>query len=412
MSTVAIVDGYSTGSALGRMLAERGVACVHVRSSANMGEYFQQAFRAEDFVDDLGFVPDTTDLATRLRGRGVDRVVAGTESGVTLADTLNDLLGTPGNDISTLAARRDKAVMADVARAAGLAVPLGGTFDSADAAARWYTSAIGGAAVVKPLDSAGTDNVHFCHDVDEVRAACATILASTNLYGSPNRLVLVQERVVGTEYYVNTVSQAGVHRVAEIWRYTKRHGPNGTPIYDYEVPVDPGRAEVVSIRAFVGGVLDALGVRSSAAHTEIMVTERGPVLIETGARLGGATLPDVVEKFSGVSQAGLFAAALVNPDSLAAFDDRSPRWGRTVRNVALVNPVAVSAQSGDWLARISELPTAVAVAGSPKAGAELPMTVDLISSPGFVYLASDDPREVERDYRLLREWEQQRCYGE
>jgi len=412
MSTVAIVDGYSTGGTLGRMLAERGVTCVHVRSSAVVGEYFRTSFRAGDFVADLGFRPDPAELCGLLREYGVDQVVAGTESGVILADTLNHLLGTPGNDIATLAARRDKAAMAETVRAAGLAAPRGRTFDDADTAADWCATALGGAAaVVKPVDSAGTDNVHFCHRTDQVRAASARILGGVNLYGSPNRNVLVQERVVGTEYYVNSVSAAGVHRIAEIWRYTKRPGPTGSPIYDFEVPVDLASAEAEPVRAFVGAVLDAVGVRSSAAHTEIMLTDAGPVLIETGARLGGATLPHVVEKFSGVSQAALFAAALHDVRSLVAFDDRAPRWTAAVRNVALVNPVPVERQSGEWLARIAELPTVVAVSGNPNPGAELPMTVDLISSPGFVYLASDDLREVERDYRALRELEQRRCYG-
>lgn len=412
MSTVAVVDGYSTGGTLGRMLAERGVTCVHVRSSAIVGEYFQKSFRVGDFVADLGFRADPAELSWQLRAYGVDKVVAGTESGVILADTLNHLLGTPGNDIATLSARRDKAAMAETVRAAGLAAPRGRTFDNADAAADWYATAIGDAAVVvKPVDSAGTDNVHFCHHVDQVRAACARILGGANLYGSPNRHVLVQELVVGTEYYVNSVSAAGVHRIAEIWRYTKRPGPTESPIYDFEVPVDPASDEAEPLRVFVGAVLDALGVRSSAAHTEIMVTDGGPVLIETGARLGGATLPHVVEKFSGVSQAALLAAALHEPHSLVTFDDRAPRWTVAVRNVALVNPVPVAKQSGEWLSRISELPTVVAVSGSPSPGAELPMTVDLISSPGFVYLASDDPREVERDYHALRELEQRRCYG-
>lgn len=263
-----------------------------------------------------------------------------------LADTLNHLLGTPGNDIATVTARRDKSEMAATVAAAGLAVPAGRCFESVDQAVAWYAASMSGPAVVKPVDSAGTDNVRFCESLDEVRLACATVLASSNLYGVPNRRVLVQERLVGTEFYVNTVSHAGTHRVAEIWRYTKRPGPGGGPIYDYEEPVDRGSALARQLREFVFAVLDALGIRSSAAHTELMLTDRGPVLIEAGARLGGATLPDVVAKFCGVSQTFLQAQHLVDPASLDQFDDRTPGWAAAVRNVSLINPAPVAAQAG------------------------------------------------------------------
>ncbi|RLK24653.1 biotin carboxylase [Micromonospora sp. M71_S20] len=410
MPTIAIVDGYSAGSALSRALAERGVTCVHVRSAESLYDYYLKTFRPGDYAVDLGFVADEDSLVERLRALGTERVVAGTETGVVLADTLNHLLGTPGNDIATVTARRDKSAMAATVAATGLAVPAGRCFESVDEAVAWYADSLSGPAVVKPVDGAGTDNVRFCGSVDEVRLACATVLAASNLYGVPNRRVLVQERLVGTEFYVNTVSYAGTHRVAEIWRYTKRPGPGGGPIYDYEEPVDRGSALARQLREFVFGVLDALGIRSSAAHTELMLTDRGPVLIETGARLGGATLPDVVAKFCGVSQTFLQAQHLVDPASLDRFDDRTPGWA-AVRNVSLINPAPVAAQAEDWCSRLSELPAVVAVAASCSPGAELPQTVDLFSSPGYLYLAAEDPTEVERDYQTLRRWEQHGLYG-
>ncbi|SCF28605.1 Biotin carboxylase [Micromonospora matsumotoense] len=411
MAAIAIVDGYSTGSALSRTLAERGVMCVHVRSAAEVSGYFAKTFRPGDYEIDLGFLADRAELLERLRAIRVDQVVAGAESGVILADTLNHLLGLPGNEIATVAARRDKSAMAAAVLAAGLAAPLGRACASVDEAADWYAEAIAGPAVVKPLDSAGSDRVRFCRDVDQVRAACAELLAARNLFGAPNHRILVQEQLVGAEFYVNSVSCGGAHRVAEIWRYTKRPGPAGAPIYDYEEPVEPGSADAAPVREFAFAVLDALGVRSSAAHTEIMLTARGPVLIESGARLGGATLPEVVAKLSGVSQTSLQAQSLVDPAAFNDFDDRTRRWSTTVRNVSLINPMPVGRQAGQWLARLSQLPTAVAIAANCVPGAELPQTVDLITSPGFVYLTAEDATEVERDYRTLRRWERHGLYG-
>jgi biotin carboxylase len=178
-------------------------------------------------------------------------------------------------------------------------------------------------------------------------------------------------------------------------------------VYDYEETVPACSAEAAALRQFTYAVLDALGITSSAAHTEIMLTDQGPVLIETGARLGGATIPHIVEKYSGVCQAGLYAAALLDPERLAAFDDQRVRWSATVRLVSLINRIPGEVRSLDWVARLEAVPSVVAVATSAASGAWLAATTFLANSPGYVYLAAQDPAEVERDYATIRGLEEQ-----
>lgn len=403
---IAIVDGYSTGRILAANLRDHGARCAHVRSHAEVSAYFRKGFRSEDYDLDLGYLPDPEVVAGRLSRWGADRVVAGTESGVILADTLNHLLGTPGNRIATVHARRDKALMVEVVRAAGLDVPHGRIFTDAAEATEWYRHSRMADVVVKPVASAGTDNVRFCQDARVVQTACEAVLKSVNLYGEPNRRVLVQERLRGTEYYVNTVSQGGAHRVAEIWRYTKRGSPAGMPTYDYEEPVDSRAPIGVRLREFTFRVLDALGICSSAAHTEVMLTDRGPVLVECGARLGGATMPGVVEKYSGISQTSLFAKVLLDPARIDQFADDRVEWAAKVRNVSFINRIPGTVRSLDWVQQVQSLPSTVAVGCAVEVGNRLDVTGDLLSSPGYAYLAAADRAGLERDYRRLRamEW--------
>jgi hypothetical protein len=103
--------------------------------------------------------------------------------------------------------------------------------------------------------------------------------------------VVVQEYLTGTEYVVDSFSHEGVHTISDICRYRKLS--DGTHIAIYEsmefLPYHlPGHAELVT---FVERVLDALGIEFGPAHTEVMLTDRGPRLIETGARLAGGGLP-------------------------------------------------------------------------------------------------------------------------
>jgi hypothetical protein len=58
--------------------------------------------------------------------------------------------------------------------------------------------------------------------------------------------------------------------------------------YDLErfVPREDPRFD--QIAAFACGVLEALEIRHGPAHTELMMTDTGPALIETGARPQGS----------------------------------------------------------------------------------------------------------------------------
>jgi biotin carboxylase len=408
--TVAIVDGHSTGRTLAHLLRRRGVTCVHVHSRPDMPEYFARGFRPEDYQTDLGWVREPGKLASALAEIGVSRVVPGTESGVVLADTLARLLELPGNSPESSGARRDKARMQEAAARAGLATPRGAEVRSVPEALAWYDSSGTEEVAVKPLASAGSDNVHFCRDRTEVASACTRILGSTTVYGDVNRSLVVQERVFGVEYYINTVSWDGAHRVAEIWRYTKRRGDSGSPVYDFEEPVGAGEPEFAVLRRFVFQVLSALGIEYGAAHTEVIMAGHGPVLIETGARLGGATMPEVVDMLCGTSQATLLADVLLDPAALTRFSDVRTGPDGAVRNVAFINEIPGVVRSLEWMDRIAALPTAVRAVNSVAPGSRIPRTVDLFTSPGFVYLAAPDRHDVIADYQRLREMEESGLY--
>ena len=92
--------------------------------------------------------------------------------------------------------------------------------------------------------------------------------------------LLIQERINGTEYIVNTVSCNGQHRVTLIWKYKKVKTSEGAMIYDTCETVNElnlGEAEMVE---YAYDVADALGIQYGPVHGEYMIDEKGPVLIE------------------------------------------------------------------------------------------------------------------------------------
>ncbi|MCM0679137.1 hypothetical protein NCC78_31380 [Micromonospora phytophila] len=219
---------------------------------------------------------DLAAVVARLRDLGVGFVVAGSESGVLLADALSAALGTPGNGMRRPRARRDRFEMAEAVRAAGLPAARGIATASVDELLDWAADLGEWPVVLKPLVSAGTDNVVFCESSGQLREAHARIMGSVDRYGRRNDAVLGQQFLHGDEYFVNTVSRDGVHHVVEVWRYHKRQLGDGRTMYDHEEPVPPADPVVAPLVAYTLAVLDALEVRNSAAHTEVMVTKEGP----------------------------------------------------------------------------------------------------------------------------------------
>ena len=60
--------------------------------------------------------------------------------------------------------------------------------------------------VVKPVKSAGSDDVTLCTSMDHVKQAYGNIQGKINGLGLENKATLVQEYLDGTDYVVDTVS--------------------------------------------------------------------------------------------------------------------------------------------------------------------------------------------------------------
>jgi drug/metabolite transporter (DMT)-like permease len=405
--TTAIVDAFGAGRLLPGALKLRGVDFVHVRSQF---PDTRLSYRAEDFAVDIRHSGDLAETVRTLRDLGVGSVVAAAESGVLLADELSAALGVPGNDPRRSVARRNKAAMQRAVRDAGLAAADDCCSASPAEIQGWVAGHGRWPVVVKPVLSAGTDNVFICHNRQEVTAAHNAIMASVDRYGQRNEVVLAQQFLAGDEHYVNTVSRDGVHRVVEVWRYHKRI-IDGHSVYDYEdllALTEPGVPELV---AYVRSVLDALGIANGAGHTEVMLTAAGPVLIECGARLGGGQMPELLTRCVGADQVDSLAYSIADPDSFVAETDAPYLLKSRLRCVNLISPRegTVPAESG-W-DEVEQLPSFARKVINLPAGSPLSRTIDMATCPGTVYLMTDHLTTLEADYHRLRAIEENGLYS-
>lgn len=381
---IAVVDAYSAGSHLPAALAAHGAESVHVRSPL---PDVHLTLTAGGFAADIQHDGDIAATATTLRRLGVSYVIAGAESGVLLADLLSAELGTPGNGMSHPEARRNKHDMVLALRDADLAHAASTVSADVDEQIAWAETESGWPVVLKPVASAGTDNVVVCSGPDEVREVHRRIMASTDRYGQANAVVLAQEFLAGDEYFINTVSRDGRHHTAEIWRYYKRALPDGHVIFDYHEPQSPDDPDAQRVERYTHQVLDALEIRNGAGHSEVMLTERGPVLVECGARLGGGQVPEINVRCLGISQIELLALSAAKPTEF----DRVPRTAYRLlqrpRHVSLINPSDGGVMPAEEaLAALRALPSYAWMVTAHPSGHPLPRTIDVVTSPGFVYL--------------------------
>lgn len=399
-----IVDAYSTGRHLAGAFARHGIGVHHVQSMPEILEFDRPSFRPGDFVRNHVHRGAVADLVEALRPIAPRFVIPGCESGVLLADRLAEALDLPGNGIALSAARRDKASMAEAVAAAGLRTIRYLATDDAGAAVDWRRAQGLAEVVVKPTNSAGTEDLYFCSDEAAIGRAIGSILGKTNAMGEINRQALVQERIRGRQLTANTVSCGGRHYLAELWTYHTVEVPGAGSLCEHERLLDGADPAADAIRPYLFAVLDALGIVEGPAHCELFVDGAGPVLIELGARMQGSMSRTARHKALGHEHVALTARRYADPDGFMAYAAANDPYRR--RRHALIASI-LSGRSGrvrchSGLAAIRGLPSFADAFGFPEPGERLAESRDLASTAGIVYLVHEDPAVLDRDWRVLK----------
>ncbi|MEU9197838.1 ATP-grasp domain-containing protein [Streptomyces hundungensis] len=395
---VVLVDAYTSGKYLPPEFTALGADLVHVQSTPE----FMPSMPAPE----LGGYTATlvhTDLEKtllRLAEFAPVAVLAGQEPGVVLADLLSERLGLPTNGTALSAARRDKYLMGEALRTAGLHRAEQTKGRDLDALVAWARDLADFPVVVKPLNSAAGDGVFICADEGEVRRAAQEILGTRTIYGDTNAEVLIQSYLHGTEYVVDMVSYGRRRYVCGVWEYQKRLLPTGRNIYDRERLLAPDEGPAPELIAYVERALDALGVHFGPTHAEVIVTPTGPALVEVGTRIAGNMHPGFHTLCAGGNQANLTALAYLAPAQFVrGYAGRS--YDKLREAVCCTTSTTLSGvvDSVDEQAvgEIAELETVVRLDLKTEPGGVLRPTVDLYSSTMRIFMAGTSMDAIDRD---------------
>ena len=254
----------------------------------------------------------------RVRAYNPVLVLTGEDHGVDLSTHLADDLGLPGNPYKHIGRYIRKSEMHKALAEYGIRSIRGVLTDSLEEAVAFIEELGHERVVVKPTFGAGSQGMKLCESVDEMRTAFNALKGNTNYFGDEICEVLVQERIYGKEYIVNTMSRNGMHKVTTMWSYERVQTASGGSVYDKIETVNALEAGHTELIEYVYKTLDAIGIVDGPVHGEYMIDKNGPVLIEVNCRPLGLAMPaEYLDLVSGQHETDTFLDAMLD---LKAFE--------------------------------------------------------------------------------------------
>ncbi|GMV40276.1 MAG: hypothetical protein AMXMBFR64_19920 [Myxococcales bacterium] len=230
------------------------------------------------------------DAVRRIQGRGwVDRLEATIEAHILPTARVREAAGIPGLTVRAATLCRDKPLMKEALREAGVATAASAGV-STSAEARAFVEAVGYPVIVKPRAGAGAAGTSKCTNDDELARAIAEHRLD---HGGA---AAIEEFVSGHEGFYDTLSIGGT----VVLDFVSHYYPNvleamrtrwiSPQIVATNRMDAPGYDEV---KALGQAVVTALGIGTSATHMEWFFGPKGLRFSEIGARPPGVGQWDV-----------------------------------------------------------------------------------------------------------------------
>ncbi|WP_416900686.1 ATP-grasp domain-containing protein [Micromonospora echinospora] len=214
-------------------------------------------------------------------------VMPGVEYAVTAAARLAERLGLPGAGVSAAETFTDKHRLRRLAAGHGLPNPAYALVRT-PAEAEAFVRRVGGRCVLKPTRRAGSLGVQFLDDPDTVAAVWA---ATTDPPGSEEDAgvpteVLVEAALTGSEHSVELLVAEGEVIFGNVT--DKRVLPGRYPVETgHTVPSGLPGAQCRVLLDVAGRLARTAGFRTGVLHSEWIVADGVPTLVECAARLPG-----------------------------------------------------------------------------------------------------------------------------
>ena len=401
-----VVDPFSGGKYLANELRDREISCIAVLSN-DVPDNFASSFEQSQYAEVIKFRDydnSVEKLGKLLSHYNIVGVIPGLETGLQLTDLLAKELKLPGNNPETTSHRKDKFVMQQAIQAYGLNSIKQKKFMNLEelksALSKWKKFP----AVVKPTNSAGSDNVHICHSEQDILQAAERIFTTNSLFNEPNNDVLLQEFIDGEEWVVDLVTCDGRIKVTNITSYEKIRSKNGHFIYRHSNFQEPDYELHQELIEYAVAVNKAVNVEYGAAHIEVMMSEKGPILIEINSRMHGGDAVEKLNEFTQISQLSLNVDSYIDKQRFMERAQQNVHYGTRLRAHFLISKNSGQVESiitQKELAKIASVDRYYL----PEINSKIAVTTSLTDAPGYIWLNNENEESLENDQSLLIELE-------
>lgn len=350
----------------------------------------QAAAAADRAVEtDWSDLPRLLSVAGTIRPASEPASVFGfTEAGALAAARANEALRLPGNPHAAVAYLTDKAALRDrVNQVTDAAV----RFERCDRAAALPAVAerVGYPCVAKPRTGFGGQAVHTLRSAAEASALARRL--------PPEPALIVEEYLDGPEYAVIALSAGGTHTVLTVCRVrttgVPRHAETGQ-----ELPAELDPPVTARLTGLVEATLTAAGHHTGPSRTEVIITARGPRLIESHAHPGGEHVTELLRTATGIDlPARTIAAVLGLPQP-----PEPPVRGRC----AGIRHLHLTAAELDTVLGVDDaraLPGVTRVELTAPHGRHVPATTSRVAGHGYITATADSPEELDAVLRKAQE---------
>ena len=416
MRNIIVVECISTGKNYIGDIVNRGYnpIVLHLKDSdtedgKKFGQHVLEEYSRIPYEFDMIYEKDTfEETLEEVRKVNPILIVPGNERGVVLAARLSHELGLLSNSIENLDAMTLKNEMHKRLAQRGLRSIKGKVIHSLDEALEFYDSENLEEVVIKPTYSAGSASVRICLNRNEMIDSINQLFDEVNYYGDELEELLIQERINGIEYIVNTVTHKGIHRVTLVWKYNKVKTSEGAIVYDSCETVNElslGEAEMVE---YAYKVADALEIQYGPVHGEYMIDEKGPVLIEVNCRPCGGSMPaEFLDRISGQHETDSILDSYLKPKCF--FDELRKKYILHAHGTLkfFITPKNMIVRSSP-IVNIDKKLKAFHDSSLVNATYQdmfFQKTEDLTTAAGYVFLINEDKADVDHDLNFLRDVE-------
>lgn len=219
-------------------------------------------------------------------------------------------LGLAFHTPQTVANTHDKLAMRRALEHAGVETIPFRQVESASELADFFQE-VGPPLIVKPSKGRASAGISVVTTSDEISSAYEeTVSASAPRL--EKSLPIAERLVQGPEFSIETVSHEGEHFVLGI---TEKFKDDRTKVeLGHVIPARISNSESELLASHVRNCLTALGIRNGVTHSEAILSEDGPVLVETHLRQGGDEIPELLTSATGLDLVDLMVSQVAGED--------------------------------------------------------------------------------------------------